>query len=523
MLPCSVWVAPVSTPLPEEGFQVLSMGDSVLNHRAVTVHGRVVVHDADAPRIARVGFAYTWTAGEVPTTASPTAVSQPYAHPLFSITSLVQDAPSADVMYYRLFAIDATSVVQYSEVQTASPFLCLPLGTSIAVWHDDGAIAHKPIEALWYSDNLVTWDHARGALASARPLWLMRRQWVPSPHGHALHTRCGAVLHTVGAHRVFVNRTGDTSAAYVPVQDVSAAGCTCMVLDAATASVHLCPIDRVTAWGHDTTTPVFNVLSASGFLNVFANGVLTSCRYSNREDPAPPPAMPAALSLYQHLCQGLLRARDVRNDADATYVDRLVQNRLRGVVFVDHDGVMADAEARGPVPRPFSPDAVQVLNAFLQHHAHGVDVVVSSDWKDRMTLGALQAWYAQEGVAQTPIDVTPTLWRDSATTPAAHRCAEIRAWLHAAAADGHAPAFFLVLDDLDTRPVFGPHGIVITGGHMGAERPDAAGRAMGAMCAQWLTATHCAEDSTACHAPAAGPATPSPCPGRASCTAPSPP
>jgi hypothetical protein len=59
MLPCSVWVAPVSTPLPEEGFQVLSMGDSVLNHRAVTVHGRVVVHDADAPRIARVGFAYT--------------------------------------------------------------------------------------------------------------------------------------------------------------------------------------------------------------------------------------------------------------------------------------------------------------------------------------------------------------------------------------------------------------------------------------------------------------------------------
>jgi len=130
-----------------------------------------------------------------------------------------------------------------------------------------------------------------------------------------------------------------------------------------------------------------------------------------------------------------------------------MQNSLKPIIFLDHDGVMCLAHNWGSrfskasrwakergfglanlYDRPdlpaniifdnFDQKAVKVLNRIL--HETGADVVVSSDWRIRTELSTLQEFYRDHGVIRGPIGMTPVFRYDGLE---ATRVQEIQHWL----------------------------------------------------------------------------------------------
>jgi hypothetical protein len=88
----------------------------------------------------------------------------------------------------------------------------------------------------------------------------------------------------------------------------------------------------------------------------------------------------------------------------------------------------------------FNPAAVKVLNQLLD--TSGAEIVVSSDWKLRVTLDQMSEFYHAQGVNKTPIDYTA--WLPTYSSYHTQRAHEIADWLGQHPAVSHWAA----VDDL---------------------------------------------------------------------------
>ncbi len=89
----------------------------------------------------------------------------------------------------------------------------------------------------------------------------------------------------------------------------------------------------------------------------------------------------------------------------------------------------------------FDPDCVAALKHIIDET--GAEIVVSSSWKDYMTMGEIRDMWRKRNLPGTPIDVTPTISQ--------HRGEEIEAWLSA-----HPnPCQYVIIDD-EPREQFSP-------------------------------------------------------------------
>lgn len=149
-------------------------------------------------------------------------------------------------------------------------FLCLIAGTLITF--ADGT--KKPIEEITYDDNLLVWDFFNGCFASAKPRWIKVKQ--TAKVYNKLTFNNGTTLGLVGKggtrgyHRIFNKQACCFTHTGVPET----------------------PIGTIT-FAEDKSEPVlvsqelvnetvdyYNIITDKHF-NIFANGILTSCRCSN--------------------------------------------------------------------------------------------------------------------------------------------------------------------------------------------------------------------------------------------------
>ena len=73
----------------------------------------------------------------------------------------------------------------------------------------------------------------------------------------------------------------------------------------------------------------------------------------------------------------------------------------------------------------FDPGAVNILNQILDQT--GAEIVISSDWKLKISIAGMCKFYQAQGIKKMPIDYTA--WMPGAPTYHEQRATEINAWL----------------------------------------------------------------------------------------------
>lgn len=178
--------------------------------------------------------------------------------------SLVEGKPNSTKLVYKI-----TDTKKPVEI-TGFVFSCLIAGTLITL--ADGT--KKPIEDITYDDNLLVWDFFNGCFASAKPRWIKVKQ--TAKVYNKLTFDNGTTLGLVGEggsqgyHRIFNKQACCFTHTGVPET----------------------PIGTIT-FAEDKSEPVlvrqelvnetvdyYNIITDKHF-NIFANGILTSCRCSN--------------------------------------------------------------------------------------------------------------------------------------------------------------------------------------------------------------------------------------------------
>lgn len=126
----------------------------------------------------------------------------------------------------------------------------------------------KRIEDLTYNDNLVVWNFDEGKFDVAKPLWLMREY--KTVCYNLLKFSDGSELKTIEQHRIFNKELGKFT---YPMTDETPIGTTTFNVNG--EEVKLISKEVI-------TEPVeyYNLISYY-HMNVFAEGILTSCRFNN--------------------------------------------------------------------------------------------------------------------------------------------------------------------------------------------------------------------------------------------------
>ena len=152
----------------------------------------------------------------------------------------------------------------YSGPEVGFSGLCLLKGTMISL--ADGT--YKPIEDINNDDLLLTWDFDLGQYAQARPLWIKRGE--TGTRYNELTFSDGTILRTFDQHRIFNKQAG---AFTYPMSDDTPIG-------TITVNEHgqeITLVKREIVWN---TIEHYNIIT-DHHINLFANSVLTSCRFNN--------------------------------------------------------------------------------------------------------------------------------------------------------------------------------------------------------------------------------------------------
>lgn len=166
-------------------------------------------------------------------------------------------------IYARAYAtnLEGTS---YGNVMSLVPHICLAKGTLVTL----SDLTRKPIEEVTYSDLLLVWDFDQGVMAYARPLWIKMEETAP---GYNLLTFSdGTELKTISQHRIFNKEAGKFT---YPMTEETPIGSS--TYKESGEYVTLTQKDEV-----QESVLYYNVITEY-HINLFANGILTSCRYSN--------------------------------------------------------------------------------------------------------------------------------------------------------------------------------------------------------------------------------------------------
>ena len=147
-------------------------------------------------------------------------------------------------------------LINYSE--------CLAEGTQITL----ADRTTKAIEDITYEDELLVWDFDKGEFATSKPLWLMK---VHTTYAYnLLKFDNGSELKTIDQHRIFNKERGKFT---YPMTDESPIGTTTFTDEGKETKLvsKEVVVERVN---------YYNIIS-DYHINVFANGILTSCRFNN--------------------------------------------------------------------------------------------------------------------------------------------------------------------------------------------------------------------------------------------------
>lgn len=141
---------------------------------------------------------------------------------------------------------------------------CMAKGTKITLADN----TTKNIEDIDYEDELLVWDFDNGCFASSRPLWIKKKETINQYN--LLKFEDGSELKTIEQHRIFNKEAGKFT---YPMTDETPIGTT--TFNAKGKEVKLVSKEIV-----NEQVDYYNIIT-NYHINLFGNGILTSCRLSN--------------------------------------------------------------------------------------------------------------------------------------------------------------------------------------------------------------------------------------------------
>jgi len=166
-------------------------------------------------------------------------------------------------VYARAYATNIQGTT-YGDPLSLNITICLAKGTIISLSNGQT----KLIEDITYSDELLVWDFDEGVFASAKPLWVKRKQ--ETDRYNLLTFSDLTTLKTINQHRIFNREKGKFT---YPMSDDTPIGTTTFCLD----KTRITLMSKITI---EEPIEFYNIITYR-HINLFANGILTSCRYNN--------------------------------------------------------------------------------------------------------------------------------------------------------------------------------------------------------------------------------------------------
>jgi len=155
----------------------------------------------------------------------------------------------------------------FDSISVSNYVPCIAAGSLVTLF--DGST--KLIEDISYDDDLAVWDFDNGILASAKPLWIKRAQ--TSNSYNRLVFSDGSELKTLLphlGHRIFNKEKGKFT---YPMTDETPIG-------THTYTYSGNEVELIDKYIVDEEVVYYNI-NTTYHINLFANGILTSCKYNN--------------------------------------------------------------------------------------------------------------------------------------------------------------------------------------------------------------------------------------------------
>jgi hypothetical protein len=179
----------------------------------------------------------------------------------FNAIEFVYNNDTIDVLAY---AVNSVGVAYSPTVLTWTPGICLAEGTLITLADD----STKTVENIQMSDLIKVWDFDNSVFASAHPLWIKQQE--TATQYNLLTFSDGSTLKTINQHRIFNKQAG---AFTYPMTDATPIGT--ITVNAQGKEVSL--VDKCIMID---IINYYNVIT-DHYLNLYADGILTSMRYNN--------------------------------------------------------------------------------------------------------------------------------------------------------------------------------------------------------------------------------------------------
>ncbi|AYV79913.1 MAG: hypothetical protein Gaeavirus1_50 [Gaeavirus sp.] len=333
--------------------------------------------------------------------------------------------PPNYIMNYQAYATNSYGTA-YSEFQTYYfSELCLAENTRITL--SDGT--HKYIQDITYDDEMLVWNFDDGELSKAYPLWIKKTE--QTTQYNLLTFSDGTQLKTIVQHRIFNKEAGKFT--YPLTEDTP--------LQTTTFTDKQEFITLISKEIIYETINFYNIIT-NHHINLFANTILTSCRYNNiypikdmkfikHEITPNNHSYDMIPSKYIH---GLrLHEQQFNPQDNINYISNLIANETRihqyfnnkKIIFLDHTGVLLKNNST----LEFELDNVFIIRTITERY--NIDIVVSSDWTNFMTFNQIKDLYNKHNL-KTPIDYThknPYKFEKNHHNIEEYRANEIQTWL----------------------------------------------------------------------------------------------
>ena len=165
--------------------------------------------------------------------------------------------------YARTYATNSVGTT-YGSALNLNISICLAKGTLITLLNG----LKKAIENIVYTDILMVWDFDNGLFSEATPLWIKKVE--TTTQYNLLTFSDGTRLKTINQHRIFNKEKGMFT---YPMTEDTPVGTT--TFNAEGEEVKLTSKEIIIE-----EVEYYNIIT-NRHMNLFANSILTSCRYNN--------------------------------------------------------------------------------------------------------------------------------------------------------------------------------------------------------------------------------------------------
>ena len=363
---------------------------------------------------------------------------------------------SSGIFYARVYAVN-TLGVSFSDVYWTTVTICLAKGTMILL--ADGS--SLPIEKIHYQHELRVWNFDNGCMDVAKPLWIKKVEITDLYHELTFSDK--TVLKTVGDHRLFNKEDGK----FTQTSE--------FLIGSTTFNSNNENVTLISKKMIFEDVEFYNIIT-NRHINIFANTILTSCRYNNiypildMKFIKPSNLVNKSIVSYNNISsyyfEGMrLSEQTIDNHFTCEYIERLERLKKRNkILFLDHQGVMYTKKHPNPgVLDNFDSENIKVLNKILEKDKD-IEIVVSSDWKTWVSPSEMNDFYIKQNIIKTPIDCTKNIMNKYSTW-VEQRAMEIKIWIEENNIDD-----YIIIDDLNLSKYFDEsHFIHITEPNIGLQ------------------------------------------------------